>query len=309
VNRRFAGSLKVFSGIILIVACGPTVLAQPAPSPQPSPAAQHQPVPLWPNGAPGSEGKTAPEVVTLINADGEHTVTSINQPSITPYLVRGSKSPVAAVIVAPGGGHSLLSIDHEGYDVAKWLSGHGVAAFVLKYRLAKEKGSTYTVEGDALPDMQRAIRLVRSRAAEWGIDPDRVGVMGFSAGGELATMAAFRFDSGNPAASDPIDKLSDKPTFEALMYPGGLSPEAIAKVTKEMPPAFLLCGADDRENIAQLLPELFVAMKKAGVSAELHEYAGVGHGFGLRLSQHGAVADWPQVFLEWMETKGFLRAK
>ncbi len=104
-------------------------------------------MPLWANGAPASEGKTAPEVVTQINVDGEHTVTSINAPSISPYLVRGAKAPVAAVIIAPGGGHSLLSIDHEGYDVAKYLSGHGVAAFVLKYRLAKEKGSTYTVEG------------------------------------------------------------------------------------------------------------------------------------------------------------------
>src|ERR1019366_9816114 len=111
--------------------------------------AQHASVPLWANGAPGSEGKTAAEVVTLINAEGEHTVTSINAPSITPYLVRGAgagkRAPVAAVIIAPGGGHALLSIDHEGYDVAKFLSGHGVAAFVLKYRLAKEKGSTYTV--------------------------------------------------------------------------------------------------------------------------------------------------------------------
>jgi endo-1,4-beta-xylanase len=271
--------------------------------------AQHASVPLWANGAPGSEGKTAPEVVTLINAEGEHTVTSINNPSIAPYLVRGSKSPVAAVIIAPGGGHALLSIDHEGYDVAKFLSGHGVAAFVLKYRLAHEQGSTYTVEGDALPDMQRAIRMVKARAAEWGVDPERVGVMGFSAGGELAAMAATRYDAGNANATDPIDKLSDKPAFEALMYPGGLTPEIDTKVTKDMPPAFMLCGADDRDTIAQALPGLFIAMRKAGVSAELHEYAGVGHGFGLRLSQHGAVADWPEVFVQWLDTKGFLRGK
>jgi endo-1,4-beta-xylanase len=286
--------------------------------------AQHTAVPLWANGAPGSEGKTAPEVVT-VDGENEHRVSSINVPSIAPYLVRGAKAPVAAVIIAPGGGHQFLSIDMEGYDVAKYLSGHGVAAFVLKYRLAKEKGSTYTVDGDELKDMQRAIRMVKARAAEWGVDPARVGIMGFSAGGELAVKASENYDTDaagmegqpthrdgtamNGAPADAIDKESDKPAFEALMYPGGLTPEINAKVTKDMPPAFLLCGADDRDTIAQALPELFLAMKKAGVSAELHEYATVGHGFGLRLSAHGAVADWPQVFVEWMDTKGFLRGR
>jgi endo-1,4-beta-xylanase len=272
-------------------------------------------------------------VVSPPNADGEHTVTSVNNPSISPYLVRGARTPVAAVIVMPGGGHYMLSIDHEGYDVAKYLSGHGVAAFVLKYRLAREKGSSYTVEGNELDDVQRAIRLVRSRAAEWNIDPARVGVMGFSAGGELATLAATRWHaegappSATEGAGDAIDKLSDKPAFEALMYPGGLGvapaadaaaapgtvpelrPDIATKISKDTPPAFMLCGADDQAAIGQVLPQLFLAFKKAGVSAELHEYAGVGHGFGLRLSQHGAVADWPQVFVEWMDTKGFLRGK
>ena len=270
--------------------------------------AQHASVPLWANGAPGSEGKTAPEVMTAQNLEGEHAVTSVNNPSITPYLVRGSKA-AAAVIIAPGGGHSLLSIDHEGYDVAKYLSGHGVAAFVLKYRLAREKGSTYSIDKDELGDMQRAIRLVKARAAEWGVDPARVGVMGFSAGGELAVKAALANDAVNASATDPIDQQSDKPAFEALMYPGGLTPEIAAKVTKDMPPAFLLCGADDRDTIAVALPELFLAMKKAGVSAELHEYAGVGHGFGIRLSARGGVAEWPDVFVQWMDTKGFLRGK
>lgn len=302
---KLIGGMASVAWVACWVALGNGSVAQTAAQS----ANPHAEVALWANGAPGSEGKTAPEVVTLINAEGEHTVTSINNPSISPYLVRGAKSPVAAVIIAPGGGHALLSIDHEGYDVAKYLSGHGIAAFVLKYRLAREKGSTYTVEGDALPDMQRAIRMVKARAAEWGVDPARVGVMGFSAGGELAVMASERYDEGNPNATDPIDRQSDKPAFEALMYPGGLTPEIDARVAKDMPPAFLLCGADDRDNIAQALPELFIAMKKAGVSTELHEYAGVGHGFGLRFSQHGAVADWPRVFVEWMDTKGFLRGK
>jgi acetyl esterase/lipase len=295
-------AIKGFLCVMMAAGCAAGMAQQPA-----APVNPHAAVALWANGAPGSEGKTAPEVVTPQNFEGEHAVSSINNPSIAPYLVRGAKSPVAAVIIAPGGGHALLSIDHEGYDVAKYLSGHGVAAFVLKYRLAKEKGSTYTVDGDEMHDIQRAIRMVKARAAEWGVDPARVGVMGFSAGGELAVKAALANDAADASAADAIDRQSDKPAFEALMYPGGLTPEIIAKVTKDMPPAFLLCGADDRENIAQELPLLFVAMRKAGVSAELHEYAGVGHGFGIRLSAHGAVAGWPEVFVQWLDTKGFLR--
>lgn len=304
-RRRSSGRLL---RIAVIAGCGAIAAAQQPPA-VPAPVKPRAEVPLWANGAPHSEGKTAPEVLTPVNADGERIVTSVNQPSITPFVVRGAKAPVAAVIIAPGGGHYQLSIDHEGYDVAKYLSGNGVAAFVLKYRLAHEKGSTYTVDGDEMADMQRAIRMVKARAAEWNVDPARVGVMGFSAGGELAVKAAERFDAGNSGAADAIDRESDKPAFEALMYPGGLTSEIVTKVSKDTPPAFLLCGADDRDNISLGLAGLFLAMKQAGVSAELHEYAGVGHGFGLRVSQHGAVADWPQVFVEWMDTKGFLRGK
>jgi len=265
--------------------------------------AQHQPILLWANGAPGSEAKTAPETV-VVNAEGERIVSTIHQPSITPYLPRPGIATGAAVIIAPGGGHYQLSIDHEGYDVAKWLSGHGVAAFVLKYRLAKEKGSTYTVEGDELADIQRAIRLVRSRAEEWKVDPARVGVMGFSAGGELAVLASTRYDDGKTGATDAIDREGSKPAFQALMYPG--LPQEI-RLTKETPPAFLLCGAEDRENISQGLPEYYLSLRKAGVSAELHVYAGVGHGFGLRWSNHGPVSEWPELLLAWLDTKGFLK--
>lgn len=314
--RRVAmDGLKLFGGLVFSLTLATAALAQqaaaPAAAPARPPANPHAEVPLWPNGAPGSEGKTAPEVVTT-DADGERSVTTVNNPSIVPYLVRGrgaGATPVAAIIIAPGGGHYKLTMDDEGYDVAKYLSGHGVAAFVLKYRLAREQGSTYTVDGDEMHDIQRAIRMVKARAAEWGVDPARVGVMGFSAGGELAIKAATRYDDGNPSAADPFDRPSDKPAFQVLMYPGGLTPEIEAKVTKDTPPAFLLCGADDRDNIAQQLPELFIALKKAGVSAELHEYAGVGHGFGLRLSQTGGLSHWPELLLQWMDTRGLLRGK
>ncbi len=307
--------LKSICGLVLSLGLATVVVAQqaaaPAAAPPRPPANPHAAVPLWAYGAPGSEGKTAPEVVTT-DADGERSVTTVNNPSIAPYLVRGrgpNATPVAAIIIAPGGGHYKSTMDDEGYDVAKYLSGHGVAAFVLKYRLAHEQGSTYTVDGDEMHDIQRAIRMVKARAAEWGVDPARVGVMGFSAGGELAVKAATRYDDGNPSATDSIDRPSDKPAFQVLMYPGGLPLPADVKITKDTPPAFLLCGADDRDNIAQQLPELFIALKKAGVSAELHEYAGVGHGFGLRLSQNGGLAHWPELLLQWMDTCGLLRGK
>lgn len=268
-------------------------------------AAEHDAILLWPNGAPGSEGKTAPESVR-ITPDGEHVISSVHQPSISPYLPSKEKATGAAVIIAPGGGHVELWVDHEGYNVANWLSEHGVAAFILKYRLAREKGSTYTVEGNALPDIQRAMRLVRSRAAEFGIDPDRIGVMGFSAGGEVAALAATRYDAGMPNAADAIDRESSKPAFEALVYPG--LPHDF-KVSKDTPPAFLLCGEDDRPDISQGLAELYLNLRRDGVSTELHVYTGVGHGFGLRARNTGAIAEWPDRFLEWMDARGFLKRK
>src|SRR5258705_424469 len=150
---------------------------------------------LWPNGAPGSEGKTGDEKVRIAD-NGEHVLSNIHKPSITPYLPSGDKATGCAVLVAPGGGHRELWSDHEGHNVARWLGEHGIAAFVLKYRLARETNSTYTVDDHALAGMQRVLRLVRSRATEWGIITNRVGVMGFSAGGELAFLSAMRFDPG-----------------------------------------------------------------------------------------------------------------
>jgi endo-1,4-beta-xylanase len=257
---------------------------------------------LWPNGAPGSEGKTAEEAVRTTNT-GERVVSSVHRPSLTLYLPSKETATGAAVVIAPGGGHRELWTDHEGHNLGKWLSAHGVAGLVLKYRLARERESAYTIEGHSLADTLRAIRVARSRAAEWGIDPERVGVMGFSAGGELAALAATRFDMGNQTATDPIDRLSSKPAFQALIYPA--IPRDM-QLSKDTPPAFLACGENDRQNISQGLPELYLALKKAGVSAELHVYSNVGHGFGVRDTARGPVATWPARFHEWLGVRGLL---
>jgi endo-1,4-beta-xylanase len=247
---------------------------------------------LWPNGAPGSEGKTGEET-TRISPEGEHILTNVHRPSLTVYLPSGSNATGAAVIIAPGGGHTELWMDHEGYNVARWLSAHGVAGFILKYRLARQKDSSYTVAGESLADIQQALRTARAHAVEWGIRPERVGVIGFSAGGEVAALAAMRYHDD-----------ADKPSFQALIYP---ALPAEPKFAKDAPPAFLACGENDRPGIAQGLAEFYLAMKKAGASAELHIYAGVAHGFGLRERTRGPVAEWITRFYEWLDGRGFLK--
>jgi acetyl esterase/lipase len=293
-NIRVLPKLKTCLALVLLASCSPAF-------------AQHPVVELWPNGAPGSEGQTAPETVR-ISPQGDHVISSVNRPSITVYLPTPDKATGTAVLVIPGGGHSEIWIDHEGYTVAAWLSDHGVAAFVLKYRLAHAPGSTYTIEGTELQDTQRAIRLIRSRAAEWGVDPSRVGVIGFSAGGQLAALASTRYDSGNSSAPDPIDRQSSKPAFQGLIYPGLPDTPPLA-LTKDTPPAFLACGADDRQNISEGVPELYLAMKHAGVPAELHVFAGVGHGFGMRNTNTGNMSTWPDLFYGWLGSSGFLTHK
>jgi len=270
---------------------------------------------LWPNGAPGSEGKTSPEkVVTARN--GERVITNVNVPSLTIFLPAKDKATGAGVIVMPGGGHYQLSFDSEGTYVAQWLADHGIAAFVLKNRLARtapgatrppeDTGPPYTVEKDEYNDVARSMRLVRSRAAEWEIDPARLGVMGFSAGGELAAMISLRYDDGKADDADPIERQGTKPAFQGLFYPG--NSKAIVPV-KDSPPAFLLCGGADRPDISEGLPNVYLLFKKAGVPVDLHILAGVSHGFGLRASYKDVRSEWPQMFYSWLRDQKFLAAR
>ena len=260
---------------------------------------------LWPNGAPGSEGKTDVER-TNSAPTMPIQVTSVHKPSLTVYLPAKETGTGAGVIVIPGGGHRMLVMEHEGYTVGRWLSERGIAAFILKYRLAREQGSTYQVETHALADTQRAIRLVRSRAKEWDVDPARVGVLGFSAGGELAALASVRESGPIADAADPIDREGARPDFQALLYP------AIPKdmtPTKDTPPAFMACGFSDRQNISEGLPSLYLLFKQAGVPTDLHVYAGAGHGFGIREGDKSPAGGWPARFREWLDDRGFLGKK
>jgi endo-1,4-beta-xylanase len=253
---------------------------------------------LWPNGAPGSEGKTGDEE---IRRQGDNEVVSgVHRPSLTVYLPAKYTGTGAAVIVAPGGGYHELWITHEGYRVGEWLSAHGIAAFVLKYRLPRSKGSRYA-EATPLADMQRALRIVRARAREWGVDSERVGVMGFSAGAHLAGVAAAGSWAPAGQPSDATDRLSAKPAFQALIYP----PSIAANYSSETPQAFLVCGGEDR--VCEGVPQMYIALRRAGVPAEMHIYAGVGHGFGVRPSNSARVAGWLTNFRDWLADRGLLK--
>jgi acetyl esterase/lipase len=263
---------------------------------------EHASILLWPNGAPGSEGKTTPEHVS-ISAKGETSISNVNFPSITPYLPQKGKANGLAIIIAPGGGDKELKMDYEGSNFAEWLAEKGITAFVLKYRLAKATNSTYTVDEHALKDMQRAIRLVRSRAAEWGIDTARIGARGFSAGGELAGLAAKRFDNGNKNSADIIERQSSRPNLQVLVYPGGFDR---FEPQKGSPPIFIVCGNGDSPERAKGMAQVYIKYREANIPAELHIYTKAIHGFGVRKTTAGAVIGWIDRLYDWLNDMDFL---
>ena len=249
--------------------------------------------PLWTNGAPGFESRRGEAEQAK-----DYWVKNIHNPSITAFLPPKEKATGAAVIICPGGGHRELVFNAEGVDAAKYLNSIGVAAFALKYRLGREQGSPYKPEIHAKEDGIRAMRLVRSRAAEWGIDPKRVGIMGFSAGGEVASMVAYAPGEGDPNAADPIDKLSSRPDFQVLIYPGPLGiPE---KIPAGAPPAFLLVANDDR-GASRAIAGLFQKYRETGAPVEIHVFARGGHGFNMgNRSKLETLKHWPDRLAEWM---------
>ena len=239
-------------------------------------------------------------------------VSNIHNPSLIVFLPAKDKANGAAVIVLPGGGQTRLSFKEHGTEVAEWLADHGVAAFVLKSRLANDEANPpghaqpYTLD-TSVSDLYRATRLVRSRAGEWAVNPAAVGVLGLSAGGEVALLgvtheAHWAPDSGSP---DLVEQQSARPDFFALMYPNGLPGENLELIQGKTPPAFLVCAFNDKSSNPALLADFFIKLKKTGINAELHIYSTGGHGFAMR-PRPFAANEWSQRFMEWLRDRGFL---
>jgi acetyl esterase/lipase len=262
-------------------------------------------LPLWENGPPGSQARVH-ETEKVDQGDGRYNVSNIHNPSITPFLPQSDHATGTAIIIAPGGGHRVLCLGHEGDALAKWFAEQGIAAFVLRYRLAREEGSPYSVDEHAMADTRRAIRTVRSQAEHWKIDSNRIGILGFSAGGELAALAAMDAVDHSSQATDPIDRVSARPDFQVLIYPGS---SHRFTVEKGMPPAFIALGQHDRDDISRGMAELYLRYKAADVPCELHIYSNAGHGFGFRPGTTTAAGDWPQRLVEWLRDSSLLVAE
>jgi endo-1,4-beta-xylanase len=260
---------------------------------------------LWPSGAPGSPATIPPEEWNPVT-DGFHRVKNIHNPSLTVFLPPKNLANGAAFVICPGGGHNYLVMDLEGANVAHRLNQMGIAAFVLKSRLAHTAGFNYKVEVESLQDAQRAIRTLRSRAKEWNLNPEKIGIMGFSAGGEVSSLVETRFDPGKPDSADPVDRVSSRPDVAVLGYPG-VKPAA-TPVPKRAPPTFLVVNNDD--NLAPASADFYLALRKAGVLAELMIFNRGGHGFGMtgRNADFAAlpVATWPDRLQDWLKDIGFV---
>jgi acetyl esterase/lipase len=276
-----------------------------------------EPVMLWPNGAPGEKGDVGTERDMTKPDDGlvggrpVVRIGNVSKPTLTLYRPSQDKDTGAAMIVCPGGGYTILALDLEGTEVCQWLNSVGVTAVLLKYRVPARAGlERYTAP---LQDAQRALGLVRQHAGEWHIDPKRIGIMGFSAGGHLSALASTHYEKRSYEPVDEADQASCRPDFVMLVYPAylvrkqgpDLAPELT--VTSNTPPTFLVQAEDDAVHVENSL-FYYLALKQAKVPSELHLFAEGGHGYGLRESDK-AVISWPKRAEEWMRGLGVLESK
>lgn len=279
-------------------------------------AADPQPINLWPGKAPGEVKELPPEQDVNKPTDkpvGDRKIiklTNVSTPQITVFEPPADKRTGCALIIAPGGGHSILAYDHEGTECAEYFAARGITGIVLKYRVpARNPEKRWEA---AVQDAQRGVSLVRSRASEWHIDPQRIGILGFSAGGETAGLTAILHNERQYSAVDKVDEVSCRPDFAALIYAGGFEnkkePWTLqdhVKVDSSTPPMFFVHAQDDGVSVANSVL-LFMELKKAKRPAELHVYATGGHGYGMRNTGH-PVNSWPDRCAEWIVNQGFTK--
>lgn len=281
-------------------------------------AADPQPLNIWPAKAPGEVKELPPEQDVNKSTDkpvGDRKIiklTNVSVPQITVFEPPAEKRTGCAVIICPGGGHHILAYDHEGTECAEFFAARGVTGIVLKYRVPFRNPEKRWEA--AVQDAQRAVSLVRSKAADWKLDPNRIGILGFSAGGETAGLCAILHGQRQYPTVDKVDEVSCRPDFAALIYPGGLEDkknswtlQSHVKVDASTPPMFLIHAQDDNVSVANSVL-LFQELRKAKIAAELHVYASGGHGYGMRNTGH-PVNTWPDRCAEWLGQQGWLKGK
>ncbi len=301
--------------VAFCVISGFVILRAQTPSWQPSPG--HMQVPIWPAGkVPDTRPVAGPEYTQKVGDEppGAIVVGKVSTPTMTVYSPNGKNSG-AAVVVFPGGGYWVLYMDLEGTEVCDWLTSKGITCVLLKYRVPGNglfpRSGPYPKSPMALEDAQRTLGLVRLHAVEWDIDPRKVGVLGFSAGGHLVAAIGTHFEKRLYRAVDAADKESCRPDFGVALYPGHMlentSKESelnpFVPVTRRTPPMFIVQAEDDPVDPIQNSLVYYAALKRAGVPVEMHLYAHGGHGFGLRRS-NSPITAWPQLVETWLETIG-----
>ena len=308
--------MKLFALIFCATVAASAVCAK-AQKPAWQPAPGHTTLPLWPNGAPGAPANPPAEVDTTKPTDnfiaGKPLVRlgNVFNPTLTVYAPKGSETG-PAVVVFPGGGYQILAIDLEGTEVCDWLNSIDVSCVLVKYRVPNT--GPYPKSAAALQDAQRALGLVRQHAAEWHIDPNRVGVLGFSAGAHLSAALSTHYDKRLYESVDAADQLSCRPDFAFILYPGylaneaqNMAPNADINPTAQTPPSFIVQAENDPVHVENATV-YFQQLKAAKVPAELHVYAEGGHGYGLRRTEL-PVTTWPDIAKIWLETIKVLPAK
>jgi acetyl esterase/lipase len=295
-----------------------TFVGLSAQTPVWQPSAGHTQIPIWPGKAPDAQPVAGPEYSQRVGDEPPYAIVAgkVSRPTMTVYSPQG-KNTGAAVVVFPGGGYWVLYMDLEGTEVCDWLTAKGITCVLLKYRVPGEqlfpRSGAYPKSPMALEDAQRTLGLVRLHAAEWHIDPHKIGVLGFSAGGHLVAAISTHFQKRLYPAVDAADEESCRPDFAVALYPGHMlentskefEPNPYVPVTSKTPPTFLLQAEDDPVDPVQNSLVYYAALKKAGVPAELHLYAHGGHGFGLRRTKFPITA-WPQLVETWLGTIGII---